>query len=95
MGERDININDVLRSQGVEAARAMHDEARSFEPEGAVILNDVRSFLSRFIAYPSEHAKIAHVLWVVHPHLMGAWEARHGSLSCRPSLDQEKRALWR
>jgi hypothetical protein len=73
MGERDIN--EVLRSEGVDAARAMHDEARPFENEGAAILNDVRSFLSRFIAYPSEHAKIAHVLWAAHTHLMGAWES--------------------
>ena len=42
----------------------MHDEARPFEKEGAAILNDVRSFLSRFVVYPSEHAKIAHALWV-------------------------------
>lgn len=73
MGERDIN--DVLRNEGVDAARAMHDEAGRFENEGAAILNDVRSFLSRFIAYPSEHAKVAHVLWVAHAHLMGAWES--------------------
>jgi hypothetical protein len=73
MGERDIN--DVLRDEGVDAARAMHDEARPFDQEGAAILNDVRSFLSRFIAYPSEHAKTAHVLWVAHTHLMGAWES--------------------
>ena len=73
MGERDIN--EVLRKEGVDAARAMHDEARPFEKEGAAILNDVRSFLSRFVVYPSEHAKIAHVLWVAHAHLMGAWES--------------------
>jgi hypothetical protein len=73
MGERDIN--DVLGKEGLDAARAMHDEARPFEKEGAAILNDVRSFLSRFIAYPSEHAKTAHVLWVAHAHLMGAWES--------------------
>jgi hypothetical protein len=73
MGERDIN--DVIHNQGVDAARAMHDEARPFDQEGAAIFNDVRSFLSRFIAYPSEHAKTAHVLWVAHTHLMGAWES--------------------
>jgi hypothetical protein len=73
MGGRDIN--DVLRKEGLDAARAMHDEARPFEKEGAAILNDVRSFLSRFIAYPSEQAKTAHVLWVAHAHLMGAWES--------------------
>ena len=73
MGERDIN--EILRSEGVDAARAMHDEARSFETEGTVILNEVRAFLSRFVVYPSEHAKISHVLWVAHTHLMAAWES--------------------
>jgi hypothetical protein len=42
---------------------------------GAAILSDGRSFLSRFIVYPSEHAKIAHVLWAAHAHLMDAWES--------------------
>ena len=42
---------------------------------GAALLNDVRAFLSRFIAYPSEHAKVAHVLWIAHAHLMDAWES--------------------
>jgi hypothetical protein len=40
MGERDIN--DILRNEGLDAARAMHDEARPIENEGAAILNDVR-----------------------------------------------------
>jgi hypothetical protein len=73
MGERDIN--EVHCKEGIDAARTMHDEARPFEKEGAAILNDVRSFLSRFVVYPSEHAKIAHALWVAHAHLMGAWES--------------------
>jgi Protein of unknown function (DUF3631) len=73
MGERDIN--ELHRKEGIDAARAMHDEARPFEKEGAAILNDARSFLSRFVIYPSEHAKIAHALWVAHAHLMGAWES--------------------
>src|SRR5262245_5521560 len=43
--------------------------------EGAVLLADVQKFLQRFIAYPSEHASIAHVLWIAHAHLMDAWES--------------------
>ena len=43
--------------------------------EGAVLLEDVRHFLLRFVIYPSEHAAIAHVLWIAHAHLMGAWES--------------------
>jgi hypothetical protein len=43
--------------------------------EGAALLNQVSAFLSRFIVYPSEHAQIAHVLWIAHAHLMAAWES--------------------
>jgi hypothetical protein len=43
--------------------------------QGAAILDDVRSFLTRFIVYPSAHALDAHVLWIAHAHLMGAWES--------------------
>jgi hypothetical protein len=43
--------------------------------EGAALLEDVLKFLSRFIAYPSDHALIAHVLWIAHTHLMRAWES--------------------
>jgi Protein of unknown function (DUF3631) len=43
--------------------------------EGAALLDDVYAFLKRFIVYPSVHAHIAHVLWIVHAHLMSAWES--------------------
>jgi hypothetical protein len=46
------------------------------EPEqGAMILDEIETFLNRFVAYPSEAAKIAHTLWIAHTHLMGSWEA--------------------
>ena len=38
-------------------------------------LDDVLVYLRRFVAYPTEHAAIAHALWVVHTHLMDAWES--------------------
>jgi Protein of unknown function (DUF3631) len=43
--------------------------------EGAALLADVHRFLLRFVAYPSVHAQIAHVLWLAHAHLMAAWES--------------------
>jgi hypothetical protein len=43
--------------------------------EGAFILDEIETFLDRFVAYPSEHAKIAHTLWIAHTHLMGSWES--------------------
>ncbi len=41
----------------------------------ADVLTDVVAFLRRFVAYPSEHAAIAHGLWIVHTHLMDCWES--------------------
>jgi hypothetical protein len=39
------------------------------------ILDTVYGFLGRFVAYPSESARVAHTLWVAHTHLMDAWES--------------------
>lgn len=37
-------------------------------------LNEIEKFLQRFVAYPSDHARIAHVLWIAHTHLMDSWD---------------------
>ncbi|MGD0312500.1 MAG: DUF3631 domain-containing protein [Acidimicrobiales bacterium] len=42
---------------------------------GAPLLNDIESYLSRFVAYPSDEARVAHVLWIVHTHRMDLWES--------------------
>ena len=42
---------------------------------GAELLSNVYTFTGHFIAYPSDHAHIAHVLWIAHTHLMDAWES--------------------
>src|SRR5262245_19861119 len=33
-------------------------------------LDEVECFTNRYIAYPSEHARVAHVLWIAHTYLM-------------------------
>ncbi len=38
-------------------------------------LDEVEVFLSRFVAYPNEHARVAHALWIVHTHLMDEWDS--------------------
>ena len=38
-------------------------------------VDDVLAYLRRFVAYPSEHAAVAHALWVIHTHLMDAWDS--------------------
>lgn len=42
---------------------------------GEKVLADVAAFLRRFVAYPSEHAHVAHALWIAHTHLMDVWDS--------------------
>ena len=37
-------------------------------------LDSIETFLGRFIAYPSEHERVAHVLWCAHTHLIECFE---------------------
>lgn len=53
---------------------------------GAALLQSVSDFLGRFVAYPSEEARVAHTLWIAHCHAMEAWEStpRFAFLSPEP-----------
>jgi hypothetical protein len=55
--------------------------------EGADILEDLYEFLGRFIAYPSDQGRVAHVLWIAHCHLIEAFDAtpRLAFLSAEPA----------
>jgi len=55
-------------------------------PDGAALLDSVRAFLGRFVAFPTDHALTAVTLWTAHTHLMVAWEntARLALLSPEP-----------
>lgn len=46
----------------------------STQRDATGLFGDVHAFLGRFVAYPSEHAHVAHTLWIGHTHLMDAWE---------------------
>lgn len=61
---------DIAR--GAELAR---NGKHAPKPEGAQLLDAVRRFLSRFVAYPTEHALTAHALWIGHCWLMSYWES--------------------
>ena len=47
----------------------------SEETGAAVLFDQVHAFLGRFIVYPSQHAHVAHTLWVAHTFVMDAWES--------------------
>lgn len=42
---------------------------------GARLLDDVETFLSRFVVYPSEEARVAHALWIAHTWFMDEWDS--------------------
>jgi len=44
-------------------------------PTGAVLLANVEQYIGRFVAYPNEHARVAHTLWIAHAHAMEAFES--------------------
>lgn len=43
--------------------------------DGDALLDAVEAFLSRFVAYPSEAARIAHTLWIAHTWFMDQWDS--------------------
>jgi hypothetical protein len=52
------------------------DRVAQWEAEsGAGILADVETWLRRFVAYPSDHTCVAHILWIAHAHRMDLWES--------------------
>jgi hypothetical protein len=50
-------------------ALAIDHDAR----QGERTLQRAYAFLGRFVVYPSEHAQVAHTLWIAHTHCMGVW----------------------
>jgi hypothetical protein len=72
------DANDILREHGEDVLRATFDAAAAQQTAGIrgdTLLGDVHSFLGRFVAYPSDNEHVAHVLWIMHTHLMDAWES--------------------
>ena len=59
---------------------------------GAELLDDIEEFLARFVVYPSEHERRAHVLWIAHTWLMDRWDStpRIAFLSPEPSSGKSR-----
>jgi hypothetical protein len=76
-----VNINNASNQQLDELAQ------QSDAAQGQAVLRKVYDFLGRFVAYPCEHSRTAHALWIVHSHFMDVWEStpRIAFLSAEPS----------
>jgi Protein of unknown function (DUF3631) len=59
---------------------------------GLRMLGQVHQFIGRFVAYPSDHAHVAHALWIVHTHLMDKWDStpRIAFLSAEPASGKSR-----
>lgn len=81
---RAIQLDDIerRRARGLtisaddEAiARAAANDLQEIAVTSSRMLDEIETYLDRFISYPSEAARIAHTLWIAHTHLMDAWES--------------------
>jgi len=81
------NSSFCATARKYDAARAREDVARGDEQIPQDLFRKIEKFVTRFVCYPSEHARTAHVLWIAHTHLMGAWEStpRLAALSPEPA----------
>jgi hypothetical protein len=52
-----------------------HETGHVAEGEGAELLGELEALLSRFVAFPSRHARAAVTLWIVHCHALSAFES--------------------
>jgi hypothetical protein len=59
---------------------------------GAAILDDVEEFIGRFVAFPSEHDRVAYVLWLAHAHMIDGFETtpRIAFLSAEPECGKSR-----
>jgi hypothetical protein len=54
---------------------SLTDLADLADMEGCAVLDAVDDFLTRFIAYPNNHARHAHALWLAHTWRMDRWDS--------------------
>lgn len=78
----DVELGRELAASGKYevAATASSEVVVAFQSttsgaDGAGLLDALRAYLERFVAYPSRHAVIAHVLWIAHTWFMDAWDS--------------------
>jgi hypothetical protein len=76
--EIDRSYAKVEQQRAAEQAQRDAEQAERVEAgkgiDGAGLLDRVYEFLGRFVAYPSKDARVAHVLWIAHAHLMDCWD---------------------
>jgi len=82
----------VTAEPGTVPAEQIAAQRASEQIDGARLLDDVETFLSRFVVYPGEPERVAHVLWIGHSWFMDTWEStpRIAFLSPEPSSGKSR-----
>jgi hypothetical protein len=85
---------DSLRHRLV-AASAGAEAGPTDDPQpnnGSAILDDIETFLGTHVVYPSDHTRVAHVLWIAHTHAMDVWDStpRIAFLSPEPASGKSR-----
>jgi hypothetical protein len=75
MTDAEIARGAAIFESGKYARNGAEGNGHRPEPGGAQLLNDIRSFLARFVIYPTAHALDAHTLWIAHAWLTDAFES--------------------
>src|SRR5262245_30301765 len=80
---------DVAR---LDAIRAQLDGEAAAAESDTALFSDIEAFLRCYVAYPTVHARVAHVLWIAHTHLMDVWEStpRVAFLSPEPASGKSR-----
>lgn len=89
--EENLLAEKILHATGAHGADVA-DTNGVGRDDGARLFDDVETFLTRFVVYPSPHALIAHVLWIAHAWLMDYWEStpRMAFLSPEPGSGKSR-----
>lgn len=68
--------NDYAAKHGADELKLqLRNSLTSCEIDGSIVLNQIQSFLRRFVAYPDPHCLVAHTLWIAHAHLIESFES--------------------
>lgn len=69
------NPPPIPDEDGVEAEAEVEAEPPPTPTDDPTLIDEIHDFLARYVIYPSEHAHVAHTLWIAHTHLMDCWQS--------------------
>ena len=82
------------RPQRPAAPRAPPRPAVPVPGDPAALLDELRGWLTSYVAFPSAHAAVAVTLWIVHTHLAACFDSTGGWCCCPPNGNAARPGYW-